>query len=118
MKKIISSENIDDVIIDESFISAIRWKKDDLIIELDWCGDEKLSKEFNYDIKSSVLFFNFVFSLKIDISFQALEMGEIFFKQFKAKKKSNDWKIEFNCSETPSGNISFRCYDFKFIIEG
>jgi len=115
--KTITSDKIESITIDESFIKNIIWENDDLLMEIDWCGMEEICKEFNYDIKQTTLVFKFVTGMIINIKFEEDEMGMIFIKKFRGVKTENQWNIDIQCSQVPSGVISFNCYDLEFTIE-
>jgi len=93
------------------------WENDDVIMEIDWCGMEEIDNEFDHNIKRTLLVFKFVTGMVMNIKYDEEEMGMIFIKEFNAVKIDNQWNVDIHCSQIPTGNIYFKCYDLEFTIE-
>ena len=119
MKKIFFNAQIDKIIIDESLIIGFSWVNDskDLSITVDWCGQEGLKDEFDFNNIITNLYFEFVTEAEFNFKFSELTMGALEITSFNFTPKDKIWLIEFSFDFYPVGYIRFYCNDFKFVIE-
>lgn len=126
MKKLIyRNQEIEKIILDESFIQGFKWIDDNnenptnLEIEIDLNGQQDLLDYFDLmNIKT-----NFVFNLVIDAQFNfvfkppytigALEITSF---TYQYNEISQLYLIEFKFDFSPVGYIKFNCTDFYFEI--
>jgi hypothetical protein len=118
MKTYINQE-IEKIIINESLINGISWSNEfkDVIIDLDWAGQDDLKEEFDFlKIKTS-LYFEFVTEMESKLKFQPKTMGALEIGSFSFALKDKIWLIEFRFDFYSIGYIKFNCNNLKFIIE-
>jgi hypothetical protein len=114
-----SDQELEKIIINESLITRITWVNHfaDLVIQIDWCGQEDLKNEFNFMKIRSSLHFDFTTEVEFDFKFKPTNMGALEITTFTFEKKLNIWAIAFEFSFYPVGHIKFNCNDFRFVVE-
>ncbi|MBS1665190.1 MAG: hypothetical protein JST68_29360 [Bacteroidetes bacterium] len=117
--RIFSAQEIADVILNESLITMINWtnRLEDLMLGIDWCGQEDFKENIDFNNVKSSLHFEFVTDLVVDFKFRERTMGALEIASFKYEYKESIWLIEFEFKFIPVGFIKFKCNDFRFIIE-
>jgi hypothetical protein len=107
------------IIIDESQIKGIFWsnKFEDLTVDIDWCGQEDLKEEIDFNNVKSLLIFEFVTEYEINFRFEESTMGAIEITLFSFEFKEEKWAIEFKFRFHPVGYIRFNCNNFRFIVD-
>jgi len=115
MMKIFTNLEIQNLIIDESYINSITWQKNaiDLCIDLDWCG----MPEYDLTDKKTFLFFEWVTNFKINMQYKDNQIGLPEITSFNFEQFDNIFKVNIRFDFQPEGEISFRCNNIKFCIE-
>ncbi len=113
------NEELKTIIIDESLINGIKWGNnfEDLIINIDWCGQENLKHKIDFTKVKTFLHFSFVTEAFFNFHFKNETMGALEITSFSFQKSDNIWKITFEFKFYPIGFIRFNCNDFEFVIE-
>ena len=118
-KKKYLNEEVDKIIIDESFIEGILWKNEGKHLEviIDWCGQDDLGYDFDWDSITTKLEFSWITDLEMNFKFNKTSICAIEISEFRFEKKDKVWEVIFDCFFEPKGIIRFSCNDFKFVIE-
>ena len=113
------NQEVDKIIIDESLIESISWENQfkDIVIKIDWCGQEDLKELINFNQINSSLHFEFVTEFDSAIRFKETTMGGMEITSFSCKEYESKWLIEFRFDFYPVGFIKFECNALKFIVE-
>lgn len=115
-----SNQELEKINIDESLITGISLagkQFQDVIVSIDWCGQEDLKKEIDFLKSTATLYFEFVTELDISFKFTPGTMGALEITSFVFKAADVIWSIEFTFKFYPVGYIKFNCNNFKFIVD-
>lgn len=118
MNKCFKNEEIDRINLVESGIVSLTWKNNEQDLEfiIDWCGQENLKNEFDFNSISTKLEFKFVTDLKLSIDYGS-KMGAIEISAFSFKKGQDVYEIDFRFDFNPVGFMKFYCNSLDFIIQ-
>ncbi len=120
MKKYIyKNEEIDSIILDESFIQGFNWINDNdgLEMDIDWNGQQDLVDIFDFMNVKTKLKFSLVYNIQFNFEFKGqCTMGALEITSFSYIKKLSNYEIEFKFDFSPVGYIKFNCNDFYFEI--
>lgn len=116
-----NTEEISSLNFNESSILSIKWINEngiDLEMDIDWCGQENLADEIDFNNVKTKLVFRFVSNL--DVRFQHNEVwtiGPMEITEFKFQKTNiGQYQIEINMDFQPVGFIKFHCSNFNFVV--
>jgi len=105
---------------DESGIIGILWANDenDLNLLIDWCGQEDMANDFDFNNIATHLYFEFVTNVEFNFKFNEKNMKAIEISHFNYTiRPDSTYDIEFLFDFQPVGHMKFRCNDFKFVID-
>jgi hypothetical protein len=116
------NEQIEEIILDESFINGLLWTGENginLEILIDWCGQENLKNKFNFENINTKLLFEYCYEIDFNFKHQnPYTLGNLEITKFKYTKiENNNYLIEFIFDFSPKGSLKFYCNNFIFIIE-
>jgi hypothetical protein len=115
-----TTSDIDKIVFDESGILSIEWINEEIDLKflIDWCGQEDLEENFDFNKITTNLYFEFVTNVEFNFKFKEENLKAIEITCFNhLLLPDGTYEIEFIFEFQPVGYIRFRCNDFKFVIE-
>lgn len=117
--KIYKNQEIGKINLDESGILSITWKdKENLEMLIDWCGQQNLQDEVDFNNVRTTLHFDFISDWEFNFKSRAQLLGGPEITSFKFLTMPDEqYRIEMTFDYQPIGCIKLTCSDFRFVIE-